>query len=157
MLFELSNLKSNLSLTLGYPALNNSAQAFSARLIQGQKGQEPIKFDGLLITFIFIKKISHHLLVQMAYWQSVSIKSAEQTKESRKILSPKITAHVLWSFPNVMARTIWLCKWQVPLDSTVSCNVTERHSPRTDSRLCAENGGKRERLGTRLAIMITHP
>ena len=67
MLFELSNLKSNLSLTLGYPALNNSAQAFSARLIQGQKGQEPIKFDGLLITFIFIKKISHHLLVQMAY------------------------------------------------------------------------------------------
>ena len=80
MLFELSNLNSNLSLSLGYPALNNSAQAFSARLIQGQK---------------FIKKISHDLLVQMAYLQSVSIKSAEQTKESRKILSPQITAHVL--------------------------------------------------------------
>ena len=74
MLFELSNLNSNhLSLTLVIltqflnPALKNSAQAFSARSILGQKGQEAIKFDGLLITSIFTKKISRDLLVQMAY------------------------------------------------------------------------------------------
>ena len=38
MLFELSNLNSNLALTLGYlnPALNNSAQAFIRTLKTGR-------------------------------------------------------------------------------------------------------------------------
>lgn len=38
--------------------------------------------------------------------QSIS-KLPEQTKKGRKIASPQITDHILWSFPNGMSRSIW--------------------------------------------------
>ena len=37
-------------------------------------------------------------------------KSPEQTTKSRKIASPRITAHVFWSFPNGMTQIIWFSK-----------------------------------------------
>ena len=37
--------------------------------------------------------------------------SARENSKSRKIASPHITAHIFWSFPNGMVRTIWFSNW----------------------------------------------
>lgn len=76
------------------------------------------------------------MLKNLAWWDNYPLqiiaKSTEHTEKSRRIASHQITAHILWSFPNGMARTIWFsyrnfrfshvnCKYPKSLDPVPLC------------------------------------
>ena len=56
-----------------------------------------------------------HKNINLTWWENNPLQtisnSAEQTEKSEKIASPQITAHIFWSFPNGIARTIWFSNW----------------------------------------------